>query len=419
MSFLNAALNWYGALPSAIMIMLGIFLLGLLLAKLKPLEALKSSIYVAAGMVAMSTMTGMFCGEAIPAVMGFVQKTGINLSIIDAGIGGVQTQVAIPLSFYPILLPIGLAVNVLLILIKFTDTFDVDIFNFFIWALTSAFVMVITNNVALAILAFVITEVVCLKLADLTAPSVEEAYGLEGVSIPHGNTVIFAPIGILVNWVIEKIPFLAKIDWDADKIEQKFGGLVQPSTIGFFMGCLIGIIAGYNFGKVLYLGVTIAAFMIVFPKVLNVLIEGINPVAEGMREVTEKKLHRKLYIGLDAAILVGMPDVMAVGILLVPVVILLAFILPGNRVMPLADLAIACPFLIAPCMPYCKKNIFRGLICGVIVFTIALYVCTWTAEWYTAAAAMNGLPFETLSTSLGGSSTWLSWLIASIFKLLA
>ena len=419
MQVLNSILSWYGALPSAIMIMLGIFILAITLARLKPLEALKCSIYVAAGMVAMSTMTGMFCGEAIPAVMGFVQKTGLNLNIIDAGVGSVQTQVAIPLSFYPILLPIGLLVNVVLILVKFTDTFDVDIFNYFIWALTSAFIMVITNNLAFAIIGFIISEVVCLKLADLTAPSVEEAYGLEGVSIPHGNTVIFAPIGILVNWIVEKIPFLAKIDWDADKIEQRFGGLVQPSTIGFFMGCLIGIVAGYDFGKVLYLGVTITAFMIVFPKVLNVLIEGINPVAEGMREFTEKKLNRKLYIGLDAAILVGMPDVMAVGILLVPVVIVLAFILPGNRVMPLADLAIACPFLISCCMPYCKKNIFRGLLCGIIVFTISLYVCTWTADWFTAAAAMNGLPFETTSTSLGGSSTWLSWLIASVFKLFA
>ena len=132
MQFLNSILNWYGALPSAIMIMLGIFILAISLARLKPLEALKCSIYVAAGMVAMSTMTGMFCGEAIPAVMGFVQKTGLNLTVIDAGVGSVQTQVAIPLSFYPILLPIGLLVNVVLILIKFTDTFDVDIFNYLI-----------------------------------------------------------------------------------------------------------------------------------------------------------------------------------------------------------------------------------------------------------------------------------------------
>ncbi|MGI6607644.1 MAG: PTS transporter subunit IIC [Erysipelotrichaceae bacterium] len=419
MKFLESILNWYGALPSSIMIMLGILIIGLTMAKLKPFEALKAAIYVSAGMIAMGAMTGMFCSTAIPAVMAFVQKTGINLSIVDAGIGAMQTQVCMPLSFYPLLLPIGLVVNIILILIKFTDTFDVDIFNYFIWALTSAFIMAITNNVVYAIIGFVISEIVCLKLADLTAPAIAEQYGLEGVSIPHGNAIVFAPVGIFVNWIIEKIPALAKIDWDAEKIERRFGGMVQPSTIGFFMGCLIGIVAGYKFGDTMFLGVTIAAFMIVFPKVLNVLIEGITPVADGMREFSEKRLNRKLYIGLDAAILVGMPDVMATGILLVPLVILLAFILPGNKVMPLADLAIACPFLISCCMPFCKKNIFRGLICGIFVFTIALYVCTWTAEWYTAAAALNGLPLDAVSTSIGGSSTWLSWLVAAIFNLFA
>lgn len=192
---------------------------------------------------------------------------------------------------------------------------------------------------------------------------------------------------------------------------------MQPSTIGFVVGIGFGIAGGLDFGGTVNLAITVAAFMIIFPKVLGTLIEGVQPVADGMREVTEKKLNRDLHIGLDAAVLVGMPDVMATGILLTPVTLLLAFILPGNRVVPMADLAIACPFLISCCMPFCKKNIFHGFICGLIVMTIALYVCTFTAEAYTAIAAMNGLPFETVSTSLGGSSTWLSAIFAAIASL--
>ena len=104
------------------------------------------------------------------------------------------------------------------------------------WSLSSGFVFVKTQNLLLAILAFVVTEIVSLKLADLTAPAIAEAYGLEGVSIPHGNTIVFAPVGILVNWVVEKIPGLRDINWSPEKIEERFGGLVQPSTIGFVMG---------------------------------------------------------------------------------------------------------------------------------------------------------------------------------------
>lgn len=417
MSYFMNAINWYAALPSTVMIMIGIFLIGLVLARPKPMNALKSSIYVAAGMIGLNTMVGMFAGAAVPALTTIINSTGMKLDIIDLGIGSVQSYVTFPLKFYALVLPIGLAVNVIMILLKLTNTFDVDIFNYFVMALTSAFIYGTTENVVMALVGFVITEIVILKFADFTAPAIQEAYGLDGVSIPHGNAVVFAPVGIAVNWLIEKIPALAKIDWSPETIEEKFGGLVQPSTIGFVMGVVFGIFAKYDFGNCLQLGVTIAAFMIIFPKVLGTLIEGIQPVADGMRETTEKLLHRQLNIGLDAAILVGMPDVMATGILLVPFVLLLAFILPGNRVMPLADLAIACPFLISCCMPYCKKNIFRGFIAGIIVFVIALYVCTATAGMYTAAAAANGLPFDSISTSLGGSSTWVSWIIAKILIL--
>ncbi|HBG3383154.1 TPA: PTS galactitol transporter subunit IIC, partial [Clostridioides difficile] len=105
------------------------------------------------------------------------------------------------------------AVNVIMILTKLTDTFDVDVFNYSVWALASSYVWAITGNVVLAIVAFVINEVVVLKFADFTAPAIQKAYGLDGISIPHGNAVIFAPIGIAVNWVIERIPVLARIDW--------------------------------------------------------------------------------------------------------------------------------------------------------------------------------------------------------------
>lgn len=417
MDLFMSAVNWYGALPSAVMIAIGIFLVAIIVGRLKPLEALKASIYVGGGMIGINTMTNMFAGAVAPVLSTVVTNLGLNLDVLDLGIGSMQASVTFPMNFYAILLPIGLAVNLVMIFTKLTDTFDVDIFNYFVWSLSSGFVMALTGSLPFAIAAFIITEIVCLKLADITQPAIEEAYGLVGVSIPHGNAVVFAPIGMAVNAVIEKIPALAKIDWSTDFIEQKFGGLVQPSTIGFVVGIGFGIAGGLDFGGTVNLAITVAAFMIIFPKVLGTLIEGVQPVADGMREVTEKKLNRDLHIGLDAAVLVGMPDVMATGILLTPVTLLLAFILPGNRVVPMADLAIACPFLISCCMPFCKKNIFRGFICGLIVMTIALYVCTFTAEAYTAIAARNGLPFETVSTSLGGSSTWLSAIFAAIASL--
>lgn len=220
MDLFMSAVNWYGALPSAVMIAIGIFLVAIIVGRLKPLEALKASIYVGGGMIGINTMTNMFAGAVAPVLSTVVTNLGLNLDVLDLGIGSMQASVTFPMNFYAILLPIGLAVNLVMIFTKLTDTFDVDIFNYFVWSLSSGFVMALTGSLPFAIAAFIITEIVCLKLADITQPAIEEAYGLVGVSIPHGNAVVFAPIGMAVNAVIEKIPALAKIDWSTDFIEQ-------------------------------------------------------------------------------------------------------------------------------------------------------------------------------------------------------
>ena len=236
-----ALLNWYSSLSAAVMIMIGIFLVGLILARLKPMAALKAAIYVAGGIIGLNTMVGMFAGAAVPVISDIIQNMGLSLDIIDLGVGSSQSYVIFPLPFYSVLLLVGLLVNIAMILLNFTNTFDVDIFNYYVFALSSAYVYAETKNVALSIIAFVITEIIILKFADLTAPAIQKAYGLDGVSIPHGNAVVYAPVGMLVNWIIEKIPGLRDINWNPDTISEKFGGLVEPSFIGFVMGIVFGI----------------------------------------------------------------------------------------------------------------------------------------------------------------------------------
>lgn len=130
MDALLGAMSWYAALPAAVMVMIGIFLVGLLLARLKVLDALRSAIYVAAAIVGMNAMVGMFSGAATPVLQLVVESTGLKLDIIDLGVGSSYASVLFPLSFYSILLVVGLLVNVAMILLKFTDTFDVDVFNY-------------------------------------------------------------------------------------------------------------------------------------------------------------------------------------------------------------------------------------------------------------------------------------------------
>lgn len=99
-----------------------------------------------------------------------------------------------------------------------------------------------------------------------------------------------------------------------------------------------------------------------------------------MRDAAEKQLkiwfpNREFYIGMDTALLIGDSSVLATGLLLIPITILLAFILPGNEMLPFADLA-SLVFILALVTPFVRRNMFKMLIVGTLSVIIILYVGT-------------------------------------------
>ena len=59
----------------------------------------------------------------------------------------------------------------------------------------------------------------------------------------------------------------------------------------------------------------------------------------------------------DDALLIGDSSVLATGLLLIPITILLAYILPGNEMLPFADLA-SLVFILALVTPFVRRNMF-------------------------------------------------------------
>ena len=64
------------------------------------------------------------------------------------------------------------------------------------------------------------------------------------------------------------------------------------------------------------------------------------PIAEAAKEFANKRLGgRSVNIGMDAALTVGHSTVMSTNLLMVPISLALAIILPGNQTLPFGDLA--------------------------------------------------------------------------------
>ena len=66
----------------------------------------------------------------------------------------------------------------------------------------------------------------------------------------------------------------------------------------------------------------------------------------------------------DTALVIA-ADVVCVPVM-IPITILLAFILPGNRMMPLADLAVV-TFRVAIIVALCRGNVFRSILISIPV----------------------------------------------------
>lgn len=251
---------------------------------------------------------------------------------------------------------------------------------------TGAIAYVVTGNFWIGILGVIVHAAIAYKLGDLWAPMMVDYFELDGITVPHGTSAYMAPIACVVDEIIERIPGLNKIDITADILQEKVGILGEPITIGAILGTGVGFLAGYSAQEALPLGVQMSAVMVLMPKVVKCIMEGLLPISDRAKEIMTKKFgNSEFYIGLDPAILLGDPQVITAGLIFMPLTLLIAVLVPGNRVMPFGDLA-TIGFFIAIAVAVHKGNIFRTLFSGSLIMYMTIWIANQTIPWMTALA---------------------------------
>lgn len=358
----------------SVMLPIIIFIVGLIF-RVKPGKALTSGITVGIGMIGINLVINLLTTSVGPAAQAMVKRFGFHLTIIDAGWPAVSAGTwAQPIS--AIMIPIILVVNVGLILLNLTKTLDIDIWNYWHMIAAAATAYVVTKNWWFAILCGIIYEIAVLIIADKTAPKVAEFYGLDGISFPTGSAAAYGLLGIPIGWVVSKIPGIRKWDVDPQTIQKRFGVFGEPMVMGIVIGMLLAALGGYSVPNILKLGMSMGGVMFLMPRMVKILMEGLIPIQEGAQKLLQEKYgNRKIYLGMDAALSTGSPATLATGLLMVPITLFLAIILPGNRVLPFGDLA-TIPFFAALIVPSRKGNIVHSVLSATIVMVFALLMAT-------------------------------------------
>lgn len=401
----------------SVMLPIIIFIVGLIF-RVKPGKALTSGITVGIGMIGINLVINLLTTSVGPAAQAMVKRFGFHLTIIDAGWPAVSAGTwAQPIS--AIMIPIILVVNVGLILLNLTKTLDIDIWNYWHMIAAAATAYVVTKNWWFAILCGIIYEIAVLIIADKTAPKVAEFYGLEGISFPTGSAAAYGLLGIPIGWVVSKIPGIRKWDVDPQTIQKRFGVFGEPMVMGIVIGMLLAALGGYSVPNILKLGMSMGGVMFLMPRMVKILMEGLIPIQEGAQKLLQEKYgNRKIYLGMDAALSTGSPATLATGLLMVPITLFLAIILPGNRVLPFGDLA-TIPFFAALIVPSRKGNIVHSVLSATIVMVFALLMATDFGS--TLTSMMHGIvafpkgASEVTNLDTGGNI--LNWLILKLSQL--
>ena len=388
-----------------------VFLIFMLLLGRSMSEAIQSAMKVGIGFIALSIVIDFMLEVMEPAISGLAQRTGSDLVAIDVG-GAATAVMGFGSDLGAIVIPLCVATNILMLVLKITDCVNVDVFNLHQNASMGAIVAAFSGNWFYGVLTAAIFHIWALIMADLGAKQNHEFYDLpEGVSISHPVANTYLLFAYPFNWIFDRIPGLKNWEVTPDTIQKRFGVLGDPTVVGFLIGFLLGLF-GYGWESPyetiissLQLGMYLAAVMLLLPKMASIMMEGLVPLSNAARKQLVKRFpDRKITVGMDTALIVGNPAVIAPALLLIPIIVILAVVLPGNKVMPLGDLS-QFVFFIACMVPVFKGNIIRTWLASIFLFGGGLYIASWmtipTNEVFQrfGAGAQEGVMYSSLNPS--------------------
>lgn len=402
-----------------------IFIFGMILGT-KAKKSFTSGIIVGVGFVGLNMVIDLLGNSLGPAAQQMVERFGLNLTTIDVG-----WPAAAAISYGTVLgslaIPIGIGLNIILLFLGLTKTLMVDMWNFWHAAFVASLVYAITQDFALGIYATIAYLTMIYLLADIIAPKIEKFYGFPNITFPHGTSAPGFLFALPLNWIFERIPGFNKIEADPETVQKKFGVFGESTVLGLIIGLGMGILAGYDLGGILQLGVKTSAVMVLMPRMVSLLMEGLAPISEAANTFVQKRFPgREVNIGMDSALSVGHPAVLSSSLLLVPITILLAVILPGNTTLPFGDLA-TIPFVVCLMSAVFNGNIVRTVVGGTIYMTSILYITSWASPLVTMAvkAAEFDLGGNKSITAMAEGGLWptllfimsgkhMPWLMLSI-----
>lgn len=371
-----------------------------LIVRLGVVRSIRNGLMIAVGFQGVYIIVDFFLAGVGPAATALTERFGGVFTYTDVGWGAYAAFAFGHPIAYPII-AISLGVNLVMILLNLTDTLNLNIWDTWEATISALIVLALTGSWPAALIVATGWCWVNLMVTDWYANKgyPEKFYGFANIAFYQGFNVWWGMFAHAISSLLDKIPGASNAKFTPEYVQEKFGAIGEPVVLGGIIGILMGIGAGLWWGDVIMLAIKLATALVLLPMMSGIVMQALVPVSQAAAEFMQARTNGKnLFIGVDPAIAVGHTSVLATTALMVPVMIILAFIVPGTLSVPLADLPALLFFWVFAAAPN-KGDMLRTFITTVLMGLIATVSGIFIAPWADAVAKLQGVENVTGATS--------------------
>ena len=403
---LEAVNSFFTAFGASVVVPVMIFIIALFL-KVKPKTAMMSAFYAGVGLTGFGWIISQFTPVVTTIIKQMVDNTGIDLPVVDIGwqAGSLATfGSSVGLTFFVFGLLFELIIFALGITKIFMPSNLWNNFGFMLWGTLAYFV---TQNFWLSLGLSFFMLLYALLLAEVQADRWSDYYGVKNATVSSLHNIEQVIPALILDPLWNLLGF-NKVKMTPAAFKDKLGVFGEPTTLGALLGLIIGIIGNLNnlgdlkaWGQILQFAIQLSAVMTIFPLVTGVFAKAFTPLAEEIDKNRQTKAaeqgevadelndKKRWFLGVDDGVGYGEPATIISGVILIPIMVVIAFLLPGNKTLPIVDL-IALPFMVESIVALTRGNILKVIANGIVWFTLGLYASSWLGTIYTGAVSHYG-----------------------------
>ena len=338
-----------------------------------------------------------------------VNNTGIKSPIVDIGweAGAVASfGSAIGLTFFIF----GLLVEIILFATRITKVFmPSNLWNNFVFMLWGSLAFYVTHDWWLSLGLSFFMLLYTLLFAEIQADRWSTYYKSKNITVCSAQNIFQTSPAILLDPLWNRLGF-NRTTLTPTTLKHKLGIFGESPILGAALGLFISLIANIKelnqvsaWEQIFQFTIQLSAVITIFPLIATVFNMAFTPLAEQIDKSRKQKqksnlgieinpIHdkKRWFLAVDDSVGYGESATIISGIVLIPIMLILAFLLPGNKTLPIVDLVFL-PFMVESIVAITNGNILKVIATSIVWFSLGLYTASWLGPIYTYAIAHYGV----------------------------